>query len=54
MFNFEGKEGAVGRVPWFLAHRFPIKMVRFDVERQQPVRDARRLLHRCAPTSRAR
>ena len=38
MFNFEGKEGAVGRIPWFLAHRFPTKVVRFDVELQQPVR----------------
>ncbi len=40
IFNFDGKEGAVGRVPWFLAHRFPVKVVRFDVERQQPVRTA--------------
>ena len=23
LFNWDGKEGAVGRVPWFLAHRFP-------------------------------
>ena len=23
MFNFEGKTGAVGRLPWFLEHRFP-------------------------------
>ena len=40
LFNFEGKEGAVGRIPWFLAHRFPTKVVRFDVELQQPVRNA--------------
>lgn len=40
IFNFDGKEGAVGRVPWFLEHRFPVKVVRFDVERQQPVRTA--------------
>jgi fatty-acyl-CoA synthase len=40
LFNFEGKEGAVGRIPWFLAHRFPTKIVRFDVELQQPVRNA--------------
>ncbi|MPZ38910.1 MAG: long-chain-acyl-CoA synthetase [Rhizobiales bacterium] len=40
IFNFDGKEGAVGRVPWFLAHRFPVKVVRFDVERQQPIRTA--------------
>jgi fatty-acyl-CoA synthase len=40
LFNFDGKEGAVGRLPWFVAGRFPTKVVRFDVERQQPVRDA--------------
>ena len=40
LFNFEGKEGVVGRIPWFLAHRFPTKIVRFDVELQQPVRNA--------------
>ncbi|MGD9843856.1 MAG: long-chain-acyl-CoA synthetase [Variibacter sp.] len=40
LFNFEGKEGAVGRLPWFMEHRFPIKVVRFDVEAEQPIRDA--------------
>lgn len=49
MFNFEGKEGAVGRIPWFLAHRFPTKVVRFDVERQQPVRDAQGFCIECDP-----
>src|SRR5439155_19371232 len=39
LFNFDGKEGAVGRLPWYFATRFPTKVVRFDVERQQPVRD---------------
>jgi fatty-acyl-CoA synthase len=39
LFNFEGKEGAIGRLPWFIAGRFPTRIVRFDVERQQPVRD---------------
>jgi fatty-acyl-CoA synthase len=47
MFNFEGKRGAVGRIPWFLAHRFPTEVVRFDVERQQPVRDAEGFCIRC-------
>ena len=47
IFNFEGKPGAVGRVPWFVAHRFPIAVVRFDVERQQPVRDAEGFCIRC-------
>jgi fatty-acyl-CoA synthase len=48
IFNFEGKPGAVGRVPWFVAHRFPIAVVRFDVERQQPVRNAQGFCERCA------
>jgi fatty-acyl-CoA synthase len=49
LFNFEGKEGAVGRLPWFLAGRFPTKIVRFDVERQQPIRDAQGFCIECAP-----
>jgi fatty-acyl-CoA synthase len=48
IFNFEGKPGAVGRVPWFVAHRFPIAVVRFDVERQQPVRNAQGFCERCS------
>ena len=49
IFNFEGKQGAVGRVPWFVAHRFPIAVVRFDVEHQQPVRNAQGFCERCDP-----
>jgi fatty-acyl-CoA synthase len=49
LFNFEGKEGAVGRIPWFLANRFPTKVVRFDVERQEPVRDTFGFCIECAP-----
>jgi fatty-acyl-CoA synthase len=48
IFNFEGKPGAVGRVPWFVAHRFPIEVVRFDVERGEPVRNSEGLCERCA------
>ncbi len=44
LFNLEGKPGAVGRIPWFLARRFQTKIVRFDVERQIPIRNA---LGRC-------
>src|SRR6185295_8132807 len=49
LFNFEGKEGAVGRIPWFIAHRFPTKIVRFDVERAQPVRDEQGFCIECVP-----
>jgi fatty-acyl-CoA synthase len=48
IFNFEGKVGAVGRVPWFVAHRFPIAVVRFDVERGVPVRNEKGFCERCA------
>jgi fatty-acyl-CoA synthase len=47
IFNFEGKPGSVGRVPWFVAHRFPIEVVRYDVEKQQPVRNADGFCERC-------
>ena len=49
LFNFEDKEGAVGRLPWWIALRFPTKVVRFDVERQQPVRNAEGFCIECAP-----
>jgi fatty-acyl-CoA synthase len=49
MFNFEGKEGAVGRIPWFVAHRFPTMVVRFDVEAEQPVRDESGFCIPCQP-----
>jgi fatty-acyl-CoA synthase len=49
MFNFEGRPGAVGRIPWFMAHRFPTKLVKFDIETEQPVRDPRGLCIACAP-----
>ena len=47
LFNFDGKEGAVGRLPWWIAARFPTKIVRFDPESQQPVRDERGFCIEC-------
>src|SRR5262249_35062959 len=44
LFNLEGKPGAVGRIPWFLMSRFQTRIVRFDVERQAPIRNS---LGRC-------
>jgi fatty-acyl-CoA synthase len=49
LFNFEGKEGAIGRLPWWIAARFPTRIVRFDVERQVPVRDERGFCIECGP-----
>src|SRR5262249_7598104 len=47
LFNFDGKQGAVGRLPWWVAARFPIKIVRFDPQTQQPVRDERGFCIEC-------
>jgi fatty-acyl-CoA synthase len=40
LYNCEGKPGAIGRVPPFLAHRFPTKLVRCDAETGLALRDA--------------
>jgi fatty-acyl-CoA synthase len=47
MFNIEGMPGAIGRIPWFLAHRFPTALVQFDVEHEMPVRGADGFCIRC-------
>ena len=36
LYNVEGKVGAIGRVPPFLAHRFPLALVKFDLETHEP------------------
>ncbi|MEZ5957780.1 MAG: long-chain-acyl-CoA synthetase [Hyphomonadaceae bacterium] len=40
MFNFDGKAGAIGRVPPYLQRNFAVRLVKFDVEAEMPVRDA--------------
>ena len=47
LYNCEGKPGAIGRIPSFLVHRFPVALVRFDVQTGEPVRDERGLCQRC-------
>jgi fatty-acyl-CoA synthase len=47
LFNAEGEPGAIGRFPSFLGHRSPIALVRFDVEKEEPVRDERGFCVRC-------
>ncbi|HEY2359099.1 MAG TPA: long-chain-acyl-CoA synthetase [Phenylobacterium sp.] len=38
MFNFDGREGAIGRAPKWLRNRFNIRLVQFDVETEEPIR----------------
>jgi fatty-acyl-CoA synthase len=47
LFNIEGKAGAIGRIPPYLGHRFAVELVRFDVEKEVPVRDERGFCTRC-------
>jgi fatty-acyl-CoA synthase len=49
LFNIEGRPGALGRIPSYLAHRFPATLVTFDVERDEPVRNEQGFCTRCAP-----
>ncbi len=39
LYNVEGKVGAIGRVPPFLTHRFPLALMKFDADAGTPLRD---------------
>jgi fatty-acyl-CoA synthase len=40
LYNAEGEPGAIGRIPPFLAHRLPTALVKFDFDRNEPIRNA--------------
>jgi fatty-acyl-CoA synthase len=48
LYNPEGKRGSIGRVPPFLAHRFPVTLIKLDLEAGEPQRDADGRCIRCA------
>ncbi len=48
LYNCEGEPGAIGRIPSFLAHRFPVALVRLDAETGAPLRGEDGLCIRCA------
>jgi fatty-acyl-CoA synthase len=47
LYNVEGKPGAIGRVPPFLTHRFPLALVQSDATTGEPARDAKGFCMRC-------
>ena len=47
LYNCEGRVGAIGRIPPFLAHRMPVALVRYDVDAAAPARDATGRCARC-------
>ncbi len=49
MLNYDGTLGAVGRVPDYLEWLLPSRVVRFDVEREMPVRGEDGLCIECGP-----
>ncbi len=49
LYNVDGKPGAIGRIPSYLAHRFPAALVKVDIESGEPLRDERGFCLRCAP-----
>lgn len=48
LFNVEEKQGAIGRVPPYLAHRLSPELVRFDYESGMPVRNEAGRCVRCS------
>jgi fatty-acyl-CoA synthase len=49
LFNVQGKRGAIGHIPGYLAHRFSPALVLLDVESGEPVRNERGFCIKCAP-----
>jgi fatty-acyl-CoA synthase len=40
MINYDGRVGAIGRVPWYARSVQKIRLIRYDVEKEGPVRGA--------------
>jgi len=47
LYNAEGEPGSIGRIPAFLARQLPTALIRFDVERGEPIRGADGFCIRC-------
>ena len=48
LFNFDGKAGAIGRVPAYLRNNFLVRLVRFDLDAEAPLRGPDGLCIECA------
>ncbi|MDB5426648.1 MAG: acyl-CoA synthase, partial [Phenylobacterium sp.] len=49
MFNFDGREGAIGRAPKWLRKKFNVRLVQFDVETEEAIRGPNGLCIECGP-----
>ena len=48
LYNCEERPGAIGRIPSFLSHRFPMALVKFDLETGDPIRNDEGFCMRCS------
>ena len=49
LLNLDSKPGAIGRIPPFLAFRFNVELVKFDMDSEAPVRGEDGLCVKCGP-----
>jgi fatty-acyl-CoA synthase len=49
LYNCEGRPGAIGKIPSFLAHRLPVALLKFDVTSGEPWRNGDGFCERCQP-----
>lgn len=49
LLNFDSKPGAVGRIPKWVERKFVIRIVKFDVEKEEAIRGADGFCIQCAP-----
>jgi fatty-acyl-CoA synthase len=47
LFNVQGKPGAIGHIPAYLAHRFAPALVAFDIDKGEPIRNESGFCVRC-------
>ena len=48
LYNCEGKTGAIGRIPAFLAHRLAVALVKFDTKTGEAIRNEEGFCIRCS------
>jgi fatty-acyl-CoA synthase len=49
LVNLDSKPGAIGRIPPYIAFRFNVKLVRYDMDAEAPVRDENGRCIECEP-----
>jgi len=49
MVNFDGKVGSIGRIPGYMRRVLQTRLVQFDIENEQPIRNANGFCVECKP-----